>query len=113
MNATLQKIIDYTIRVTEPNRIILFGSMVNGKITPYSDVDLLIISEHTHIKSDVSKMIKTFCNEFSLKADVLIYSEKELEQEKQKAYSFLGAICKDGKLVYDATKKADSYPAQS
>jgi predicted nucleotidyltransferase len=100
MNNTLQKIIDYTIRVAEPDKIILFGSMAHGKITAHSDVDLLIISDHTHIKKELSKMIMTFCKELSLKTDVLIYSEKELELEKQKPDSFLGAICKDGKLMY-------------
>ncbi len=100
MKNTLQKIIDYTIRVAEPDKIILFGSMASGKITAHSDVDLLIISENTHIKKDISKMIMTFCREFSLKTDVLIYSEAELALEQQRPYSFLGAILKDGKDVY-------------
>jgi predicted nucleotidyltransferase len=104
MNNTLQKIIDYVVQVTEPDKVILFGSMAHGKITPHSDVDLLIISKHAPIKKELVKMIMTFCKEFSLKTDVLIYSEAELELEKQRPNSFLGAICKDGKLMYAAQK---------
>ena len=47
MKRTLAKIIDYAVRVAVPERIILFGSMVNGNANVFSDVDLLIISENT------------------------------------------------------------------
>jgi predicted nucleotidyltransferase len=104
MNATLQKIIDYTVRITEPDKVFLFGSMASGNITPHSDVDLLIITDHTRIKKELSNMIIAFCKDFSLKTDVLIYSQSELEWEQQKANSFLGAVCKDGKLVYSKNK---------
>jgi predicted nucleotidyltransferase len=104
MNTTLQKIIDYAVRITAPDKVILFGSMASGKITPHSDVDLLIISEHTRIKRELSNMIRAFCRDFSLKTDVLIYSQSDLEREQQKPNSFLGAVCKDGKLVYSKNK---------
>lgn len=100
MNATLQKIIDYTILIADPEKIILFGSMASGNITSQSDVDLLIVLDDTDKKRELSKMITTFCKGFSLRTDVLIYSETELAWEKQKPNSFLSAICKDGKLVY-------------
>ncbi|HSH65922.1 MAG TPA: nucleotidyltransferase domain-containing protein [Bacteroidia bacterium] len=101
MNNTLQKIIAYTVQVADPDKLILFGSMSKGNITPNSDVDLLIISEDVYIKREIQKMIGIFCNEFSLKADILFYSAEEVEREQRKPHSFLGAILKDGKVVYE------------
>jgi len=73
MKMTLQKIIDYAVEIAEPEIIILFGSMANGMINSFSDVDLLIISENTWMKKDIIAKIVSYSSELSLKIDVLIY----------------------------------------
>ena len=46
---TLQEIIRRIVEVAQPERIILFGSVVRGKMGPNSDVDLLVIvDDHLH-----------------------------------------------------------------
>ena len=78
MKRTLKKIIDYAIGTSEPEVIILFGSMATGKANVYSDVDLLIITDNTFIKKDIIAMITSFSSELSLKADVLVYTRSEV-----------------------------------
>jgi predicted nucleotidyltransferase len=97
---TLQKIIDYAVGIAEPEMIILFGSMANGMINSFSDVDLLIISENTWMKKDIIAKIVSYSSELSLKIDVLIYSRSEIEKKSQKSNSFIAAIIKSGKVVY-------------
>lgn len=100
MKMTLKKIIDYAVEIAEPEMIILFGSMVNGMINSFSDVDLLIILEDTWMKKDIIAKIVSNSSELSLKTDVLIYSRSEIERESQKSNSFIAAIIKSGKVVY-------------
>lgn len=100
MKRTLKKIIDYAVRVSEPEMIILFGSMANNNDNVFSDVDLLIITDNAFIKKDIIEMITSFASELSLKADVLIYSRSEIERESQKSNSFIASIIKSGKVVY-------------
>lgn len=80
--------------------IILFGSMANGITNGFSDVDLLIVSENTLMKKDITAKIVSYSSELSLKTDVLIYSRSEIERESQKSNSFIVAIIKLGNVVY-------------
>lgn len=107
LTGTINKIINYAAYVAEPDKIILFGSMVNGKANVYSDVDLLIITEDVIDKKEVITKIKTHSNQYSLKTDVLIYAKPELENELKMQNSFVAAIYKHGKIVYK--KPADFF----
>lgn len=101
MNRTLSKIVDFAVRVAEPERIILFGSMANGSANVFSDIDLLIILENTFAKKDIAAKIVSYTREMSLKADVLVYSESEIENERHKINSFVATILKSGKLLFE------------
>lgn len=101
MKRTLSKIVDYAAKVTEPEQIILFGSMSNGSHNVFSDVDLLIVVDNTFSKKDIAAVITSYARELSLKADVLVYSGSEIENESKKADSFVSAILKSGKLVFE------------
>ncbi len=100
MKRTLEKIIDYAIGISEPEMIILFGSMATGKANVFSDVDLLIITDNTFMKKDIIAMITSFSSEISLKTDVLVYTRSEVEREAKEPNSFIEAIMKSGKVVY-------------
>ncbi len=101
---TLEKIINYAVYVAEPEKIILFGSMVNGNANVYSDVDLMILCKSSYNKADITAKIKNFTNGFSLKTDLLIYGMEEFENELRKPNSFVAAIFKAGKIVYKKAK---------
>jgi len=100
MKRTLERIVDYAAGISEPEMIILFGSMATGKANVYSDVDLLIITDNIFIKKDIIAMVKIFSNELSLKADVLVYTRSEIEGGAKEPNSFIEAIMKSGKVVY-------------
>lgn len=100
MKKTLEKIINYAALIAEPEKIILFGSMINGNANVHSDVDLLIISESNINKKEAATKIRNHANQYSLKTDILIYSLSELEKELNFPNSFIAAIHKSGKIVY-------------
>jgi predicted nucleotidyltransferase len=97
---TINKIINYAVEVAQPENIILFGSVAEGKNNVHSDVDLLIVTDNTYLKPYFVKQIKGFAREFSLAVDVLIHSRKELENASLNSSSFLGNIVKCGKIIY-------------
>lgn len=101
MKRTIAKIVEYAAHVAEPDRIILFGSMAEERNNVYSDVDLLIVSENPETRNEVKAKINSFSNQLSLKVDVLIFSQSEIEQACQKPHSFLEAIVKSGRIVYE------------
>lgn len=107
MKRTLSKIIDYAARLAEPERIVLFGSMANGSANVFSDIDLLIVLENKNLlaKKDIATKISTYVRELSLKADLLVYSESEIENERHKPDSFIANILKSGKIVFENKKK--------
>lgn len=101
MKRTIEKIVKYAAIVADPEKIILFGSMVQERYNVYSDIDLLIILEDSEIKREVIAKITSFANQLSVKIDVLICTQSELKQACEKPHSFLGAIVKSGKIIYE------------
>jgi predicted nucleotidyltransferase len=100
MTGALEKIVSYAIHVTEPEMIILFGSVARGTNNVYSDIDLLIITRQSYRKKELEMQISSFAKEYSLKADILISTPREIEKEALKADSFLSSVMKSGKILY-------------
>lgn len=100
LKGTIDKIIAYAVHVTDPEEVILFGSMVKGTANVHSDVDLLIISESGIDRKEVTKRIKEYCHQYSLKCDVLIYSNSELRKERNMPNSFVRAARKYGAIKF-------------
>jgi uncharacterized protein len=84
-----------------PDRIILFGSYAAGNPTSESDIDLLIIKD-----TDLPRHKRSFEIHKSLRGsmvpmDILVYTQKEFEQEKLNNYSFLSSAIKTSKILYE------------
>jgi predicted nucleotidyltransferase len=99
-----KKIDDIVYRIAtkfDPDKIILFGSYASGNPTDDSDIDLLIIKE-----TDLPRHRRSFDIQKSLigsmiPMDILVYTNKEFENEKDEKYSFLNTAIKTSKLLYE------------
>ena len=83
-----------------PEKIILFGSIVRGEIGPDSDVDILIIKRDTPLYGadrirQLSRLI-----ERNIPIDFLVYRPEEFEKRIEMGDPFLRAIVKEGKVLY-------------
>ena len=105
MKRTITKIVAYIVQIAEPDEIILFGSMANGTSNVHSDLDLLIVTAEPAQKRQIAERVQHFAQELALRADVLVYSEKELKKAYAKADSFLSGIRCSGKIVYQKGRK--------
>ena len=101
MEKALDRIIDYAVCAARPEKIVLFGSFANGKNDIYSDVDLLVVTEHSYMKKELEARISSIAKEYSLNADILIHTPSEIEKAYKKPFSFLSSIISGGIIVYE------------
>lgn len=66
-----------------------------------SDLDILIVTDEKLQKRQIVERVEQFAQEFSLHADVLIYSSSEVETAISKPNSFVYSVYKKGKIVYE------------
>ncbi len=95
----------------DPYRIVLFGSYAQERAIPESDLDLLIILDSETIsqtyedrmsrKIEVRNCIREINREIPI--DLLVYTKAEYEYLLHHGASFLNAIARSGKILYEKT----------
>ena len=108
MYNVLERLVN-SLKPSNPSKIILFGSRARGVATPDSDVDLMVILDDNDVaktyeeriskKLFISKLVREINYETAL--DILVYSKEELRLLKERGNSFLNAIEKNGKVIYE------------
>jgi predicted nucleotidyltransferase len=84
----------------KPEKIILFGSAVNGKLGSDSDVDLLIIKKDTPLYgADRIRELSRIINR-NIPVDFLVYRPEEFQKRLEMGDPFLKAVLKEGKVLY-------------
>lgn len=96
----LRRIVEVLKRDYEPEKVILFGSLAEGDMHEWSDIDLLIVKRTAKRPIDrileVSQLIKP-----TIGIDLFVYTPDEFAVLVQEKFSFLTAIAKKGKVFYE------------
>jgi uncharacterized protein len=101
MNSKLiDKIKDYIIHICDPELIILFGSYARESQNKYSDIDIVVMCAQVYQKKKLEREIKSWIRQYGIHADILIRSEKEVEESIPMPTTFLGSVMKHGKKIY-------------
>jgi predicted nucleotidyltransferase len=81
-------------------KAILFGSLARGEVTPFSDLDLIIVQETDARFLD---RLEPFYAGLDLRvdADILVYTPEELA-EMQTWNRFIQHALREGKVIYEA-----------
>jgi len=81
-------------------KAILFGSLARGDVTPFSDLDLVIVQRTNARFLD---RLEPFYASLDLKvdADILVYTPEEWA-ELQTWNPFIQQIIREGKVIYEA-----------
>jgi len=97
----LKRITRIIIKEYLPDKIILFGSLANGKVHEWSDIDLAIIKE-TKMRF-IKRMQKVgLMTSPKLGVDFIVYTPGEFENMvKDDNYFIKDEILKKGKVLYD------------
>jgi predicted nucleotidyltransferase len=100
--AILQDIVQRIVDVTQPERIILFGSAARGEMGPHSDVDVLVIKAEDYNPSQVVGDIYMSLYGARQAVDVLVVTPEQLEQYRDRHCLVIAPALREGKEVYHA-----------
>ena len=96
----LDRIVNLAIKEYQPEKIVLFGSLAEGKTHEWSDIDLLIVKE-TALRP-VDRCLELFrLVQPKIGVDLFIYTPAEYNSLLSEKYSFLLDILKKGKVLYE------------
>ncbi len=100
LDEELNRIIEVIKRDYEPERVILFGSLADGRVHEWSDIDLLIVKKTK--KRPIERCLEV-CRLIRPKIgiDLFIYTPEEYENLINERFSFLINILKMGKILYE------------
>jgi len=110
INTVLDNLV-FSLKPSNPYKIILFGSYANGNPCKNSDVDLMVILDNHHVSKTYEERLnkKVFVRNLLLEInrkiplDVLVYSKEELNIVKKNGNFLIDEIEKTGKIIYEKT----------
>jgi predicted nucleotidyltransferase len=97
----LDEIVQKILVVTQPEKIILFGSYARGDATEESDLDLLIIQESNLPRHKRSTPIRLVLMDIFMSKDIVVYTPEEVEEWKSASMSFIATVLREGKILYE------------
>lgn len=100
----LNRISDIIIREYSPDKIILFGSLAQGKVQRWSDIDLVIVKDTKRRFLDRIGDILSMSHP-RVGTNMIVYTPKEVECFVKTAnYFFIDEVLGKGKVLYEAKK---------
>ena len=85
---------------TKAKAVVLFGSHARGQAGTDSDVDLLVIAESDLPRHKRSRQLHLMFKPYPFAMDILVYTPREVEQERQFELSFISRVLREGKRLY-------------
>lgn len=102
-----EKVINETVRrilcVTRPDRIILFGSAATGRMTPDSDIDLLVLETAPANTREESIRLREAIRGLGFPFDVIVMATERFEESKNIIGGLAYPANKYGKVIYEAS----------
>ena len=90
-------------QVTQPTKVILFGSYARGEATADSDLDLMVILPGRPNKIAEMIRLRQAVGSVGIGVDVLVFSEEEAKRRGQVPGTVVYWANKEGRVLYEAT----------
>jgi uncharacterized protein len=100
--AVLSEIVRRVLSVARPERIILFGSAVTGRMTKDSDIDLLIVEPAPKNRHEESVAISDAIGDVDYPVDVRIIASERFEATKHVIGGIAYPAHKYGRVLYES-----------
>jgi predicted nucleotidyltransferase len=108
LNTVLDDLV-FSLKSSDPYKIILFGSYANGHPNENSDIDLMVILDNDHVSKTYEERLKkkVFIRNLIIEInrkipiDILVYSKEELNLIKTHGNYFIDEIERTGKVIYE------------
>lgn len=110
VRSLIRRIVDLLARRYDPERVVLFGSVVSGSMDEESDVDLLIVKDTPlpfHRRgSEVRALLRPL--RLSLPMDIIVLTPGELDAQLRGGNIFLETILREGEVLFERSGVATS-----
>jgi predicted nucleotidyltransferase len=100
-NSKINEIVKKIAQFYNPDKIILFGSYAYGIPNENSDLDLLIIKDSDMPRPERSVEIRKMLFGSMVPMDLLVYTNSEINESKDKKHSFVYQAITKGKTLYE------------
>ncbi len=100
LQGELDRYLELLTRDDPPERIILFGSLATGRLSEWSDLDLIVIRETSQPFLERIKTILSLLKP-QVGVDLLVYTPQEFEQLCRERCFFRDEVLAKGKVVYE------------
>ena len=98
----LQEIIRRIVSVTQPAKVILFGSAAAGQLTRDSDIDLLVLENEVADPFQLSVRIQDALRGLGFPFDVIVMPLERFEETKNVIGGISYPADKHGLVIYEA-----------
>ena len=98
----LQKIVRRMLEVSQPDRIILFGSAATGQMTRDSDIDLLVLEASPEEPRRESVRLRNALRGLGYPFDVIVMATERFEETKEIIGGLAYPANKYGRVIYEA-----------
>jgi len=96
---TLQEIVRRIVEAVAPEKIILFGSAVQGDMGPDSDLDLLVVKSNVHRRA-TAHLIEESLIGIQIPTDIIVATPEDLERHKDTIGLIYRPALREGKVIY-------------
>ena len=108
----LKEIVRRILEVGTPEKVLLFGSHARGDARSDSDLDLFIVE-----KSPLPRYKRAVPYRLALLGafpakDIVVYTPKEIEDWRDVPNSFVSAVLREGKVLYERRENAGARMAE-
>jgi len=96
----LQRIMDIIILKYRPEKVILFGSLVNNRMSEISDIDLFVIKKTPNRYWErIDEILHLIHPKEAI--DIFIFTPEEVESNLRQGNLYLKEILEEGKVLYE------------
>lgn len=99
--AQIEEVKNRIVNKFHPEKIILFGSYVEGNPTEESDLDLLIIWQTDLARKERRPLFTRELRDLKIPMDILVYTPQEIDFWSDTPLAFVSQIVKEGKVLYE------------
>ena len=86
--------------MSDPLRVLVFGSYARGEAEPGSDLDLLVVLPEVERRRDAAVALRRALADLPVPKDVVVTSAAEAERRRGSPWHVVGLALREGREVY-------------
>ncbi|MFA6108505.1 MAG: nucleotidyltransferase domain-containing protein [Candidatus Latescibacterota bacterium] len=98
---TVDLVVSTIAKACNPDRILLFGSAVNGTSGPDSDLDLLVIMDTDLPRHRRAAPLRLLFDPYPCPMDILVYTSQEVDRWRGATNHIIAEALRTGRVVYE------------